>query len=219
MQRRGSIERDTSNTDVDVVAPSPCIIDWDGPDDPENPLNWPTWRKSVSVIHLSFVTFLTYVVMSPLLPMTGETLTPTSPLASSMIAPNIADIMTSFDIQNTYIGPFIVTGYLLGYCTGPLVIAPLSELYGRQILYNLCNLIYLIFSIACAVAPDPGSLIVFRIFAGVGGSCPITLGPGSIADMIKPEQRGAAMALWVIGPLLGPTVGPIGRFSRHSLAY
>ena len=129
-----------------------------------------------------------------------------------MVAPSIADIMVHFDIENNYIGSFIVTGYLLGYCTGPLLIAPLSELYGRRMLYNICNMVYLIFTIACALAPDPGSLILFRICSGIGGSCPLTLGPGSIADMIKPEHRGAAMSLWVIGPFLGPTVGPIGTF-------
>lgn len=107
----------------------------------------------------------------------------------------------------------MTTVYLIGYCFGPLLIAPLSELYGRAILYNVCNIIFLIFSIACALANNLGALIVFRLLAGIAGSCPVTIGAGSIADMIPLEKRGLAMVLWIMGPLLGPTFGPLGRNS------
>ena len=100
--------------------------------------------------------------------------------------------------------------YLLGYTFGPLVIAPLSEIYGRAIVYNVCNTIFLIFTIACAVSNNLSALIVFRFFAGVGASCPVTLGAGTIADMVPKERRGLAMASWIMGPLIGPTVGPLG---------
>lgn len=91
------------------------------------------------------------------------------------------------------------------------MIAPLSELYGRAIVYNACNSIFLIFSIACALANNLSALIVFRLFAGIAASCPITLGAGTIADMIPSEKRGLAMASWIVGPLVGPTFGPLGR--------
>ena len=44
------------------------------------------------------------------------------------------------------------------------------------------------------------------------GSCPLTIGAGSIADMFVQEHRGSAMAAWAIGPLIGPVVGPVGMF-------
>jgi MFS family permease len=37
-----------------------------------------------------------------------------------------------------------------------------------------------------------------------------TIGGGTMADMFRSEERGAAMAAWSIGPLLGPVIGPIG---------
>ena len=92
------------------------------------------------------------------------------------------------------------------------MIAPLSELYGRAIVYNVCNSIFLIFSIACALANNLSGLIMFRLFAGIAASCPITLGMGTIADIIPPEKRGLAMASWLMGPLLGPTFGPLGGY-------
>lgn len=44
-----------------------------------------------------------------------------------------------------------------------------------------------------------GMLIGFRFLAGTFGVSPITLGGGTIADLMAPEKRGAAMAIWAIG--------------------
>ena len=129
-----------------------------------------------------------------------------------MISPATADVMASFHSTNETLGVFVTSVYILGYSFGPLVIAPLSELYGRAIVYNVCNFILLIFTVACALAKNLDSLIVFRLFASIATSCPLTLGAGTIADMISRDKRGLAMALWVLGPLVGPTIGPLGEY-------
>lgn len=59
------------------------------------------------------------------------------------------------------------------------------------------------------MANNLSSLIVFRLLAGIGASCPITLGGGTIADMIPLEKRGLAMMFWIMGPIMGPTFGPL----------
>lgn len=61
------------------------------------------------------------------------------------------------------------------------------------------------------MAPNLGSLIAFRFLAGLGGSCPLAIGAGTIADVTPPERRGQVMAAWVFGPILGPIIGPIGK--------
>lgn len=127
-----------------------------------------------------------------------------------MFAPGVPQVMKDFQSTNLELASFVVSVYLLGYCFGPLILAPLSEMYGRVIIYNVCNVLYVVFTVACAVAPNLGALIVFRFFAGSAGSAPLTIGAGSIADMIPQEKRGAAMAAWALGPLLGPVVGPVG---------
>lgn len=129
-----------------------------------------------------------------------------------MFAPGVGQLVKDFNVTSTELASFVVSVYLLGYCFGPLLIAPLSELYGRQYLYHICNILYVIWTIACAFAPDMGSLVVFRFLAGFAGSCPLTIGAGSIADMFVQEQRGGAMAAWALGPLIGPVVGPVGMF-------
>ncbi|KAL4747223.1 major facilitator superfamily domain-containing protein, partial [Aspergillus terricola var. indicus] len=132
-----------------------------------------------------------------------------SPLASSMFAPGIQSVMTEFHSSDTMLASFVVSVFVLGYVVGPFVIAPLSELYGRVPLYHACNVLFLVFTVACAVAQTLPQLIVFRLFAGVAGVCPITIGSGTIADMTPQEKRAGIMAVWALGPILGPVAGPV----------
>ena len=108
--------------------------------------------------------------------------------------------MHTFSSTSTTLVSFTTSPYL-GYAFGPLVLAPLSEIHGRLPIYHICNILFLIFNIACAVSPNLGALIVFRLFAGIAGSCPVTIGAGSIADVVVREKRGGAMAAWMLGPL------------------
>lgn len=85
----------------------------------------------------------------------------------------------------------------------------MSELYGRSIVYHVSNVGFVAFLVACALAPDLNSLVVFRFFCGCFGASPLTNGGGSIADIIRQEKRGSAMAAFSIGPLLGPIIGPV----------
>ena len=81
----------------------------------------------------------------------------------------------------------------------------MSELYGRLPVYHACNVVYVIFTIACALASNLNTLICFRFLQGLWSIAPLTIGPGSIADMVTVENRGTAMSLWALGPLMGPT--------------
>jgi MFS family permease len=119
--------------------------------------------------------------------------------------------MEEFGSTNNSLSALILSVYLIGNCFGPLVIAPLSELYGRSIMYNVCNVLFLVFVIGCALAPNLSSFIVFRLMSGLFGACPLTVGAGSIADVMLPEKRGSAMSFWFLGPLLGPAIAPIGN--------
>jgi multidrug resistance protein len=131
------------------------------------------------------------------------------PFASSMFAPSIELVLAEFHSSSADLGTFVVSGYLLGYAFGPLGIAPLSELYGRLPLYHVSTLAFILFNLACAKSTNFPMLIVFRILTGIAGSTPLTLGPGSIADMFRQEERGKIMAVWTLPIMLGPTMGPL----------
>ncbi|KAH4004880.1 hypothetical protein HBI56_037680 [Parastagonospora nodorum] len=187
---------------ADPEAPQdPNIVDWDGPSDPMNPQNWPMPKKWSIIASLGACTLIT-------------------PLASSFFAPGVPQVLREFHETSNVIAAFVVSVYLLGFAIGPLFIAPLSELYGRIYLYHVCNLLFVIFNVACALSKSMGMLIAFRLLAGCAGSAPLTIGGGTIADMFPPEQRAGAMAIWSLGPLLGPVIGPVcGGFLVENMSW
>ena len=143
------------------------VIDWEGKDDPRNPMNWTSRRKWNNLAVICALTFLT-------------------PMASSMIAPAIPLIMKDFNFNNETVASFVVSIYVLGYAVGPLIWAPLSELYGRVPIYHICSIMFVIWTAACALAPNIGALLAFRLFAGLVGSCPITIGGASVVSSALP---------------------------------
>lgn len=120
-----------------------------------------------------------------------------------MCAPSIGLVLEEFGNSSRIYGAWVLSVYVLGYAFGPLLVAPLSELYGRLPVYHTFNTLFLVFMIACAVSTSLGMLSGFRFLAGLAGSCPVTLGAGSIGDISKPDRRGAMIAIWTIGPLAG----------------
>ena len=113
----------------------PNIVDWDGDDDPEKPLNWPNSTKWRNIFTISALTLLT-------------------PFGSTMFAPAVPNTMRTLHSDNVDLASFVVSVYVLGYAFGPLVIGPLSELYGRLWLYHINTALFIIFNIACALAPN-----------------------------------------------------------------
>lgn len=132
-----------------------------------------------------------------------------SPLASSMFAPGIPQVMRDFHSNSESLATFVVSVYVLGFAIGPLLVAPLSEMYGRIPLYFSNFVLFVIFTIACAVSSNLSMLIGFRFLQGCVGSAPLTIGGGTIADLMPQERRGGALAIWAMGPLLGPVIGPV----------
>lgn len=126
-----------------------------------------------------------------------------------MFAPGIPRILEEFHETSSVTATFLLSIYILGFAFGPLLVAPMSEIHGRSLLYNLGNLLFTIFTICTALSNSIGMLMAFRFLMGLAGSVPITIGSGSIADMMPVEMRGRAMAAWALGPLLGPCIGPV----------
>ncbi|TVY75237.1 Efflux pump radE [Fusarium oxysporum f. sp. cubense] len=66
---------------------------------------------------------------------------------SSMFAPGVPDIMREFETSNRNIATFVVSVYVLGFAFGLLLAAPLSEIYGRAIVFNIANVLFLLIAI------------------------------------------------------------------------
>jgi MFS family permease len=52
-------------------------------------------------------------------------------------------------------------------------------------------------------------MLVFRFLAGFGGAAPQSIGGGVVGDLWSPEERGMAMSVYSLAPLIGPSVGPL----------
>jgi len=196
--QRGQDEKNSTHPDIEKGSEEVSaeesddanIVWWDGQDDPQNPMNYSTWLKAVTIGLVSGICFVT-------------------PLASSMFAPGVPQLMEEFKSDNIELASFVVSVYILGFAVGPLFLAPLSEIYGRLPIYHLCNFGFLAFTIACALSTNLNMLIGFRFMGGLFGSAPLTNGGGSIADIMVQEKRGMAMSLFAMGPMFGPVIGPI----------
>lgn len=97
--------------------------------------------------------------------------------------------------------------FVLGFALGPLIWAPLSEMYGRKSIYVISFTAYTAFSVAAACAPNITALLVLRFFASAFGSSSMTNTGGIIADMFSKAERGLATGLFVTAPFLGPALG------------
>ncbi|KAK0760461.1 hypothetical protein N5P37_006655 [Trichoderma harzianum] len=184
----------TSDLDKDIVG-------WEREDDPAMPLNFKNSQKWLIVCLLSMITFM-------------------SPFASSILAPAIIFIEKDLEVSSTTKGAMPVSIFLLGYAVGPLFLSPLSEIYGRNIVLLVSNLWFCLWFIGCALAPTLDTLIFFRFMTGIGGSACQTIGGAVISDLFPVSERGRAMAVWMLGPLFGPSCAPlIGGFVSETIGW
>ncbi|KAG6878232.1 hypothetical protein C0993_010354 [Termitomyces sp. T159_Od127] len=178
-------EKTTQASSINAI-----VVDWDGPDDPSNPKNWAFRRKWAATVIVSAFTFI-------------------SPISSSMVAPATLQIAGEFGVTSTAIIAMMTSVFVLGYAVGPLFLGPLSEIFGRSRVLQLSNLWYLVWNLGCGFAQNKSQLIAFRLLAGLGGSAPLAIGGGVIGDVWHPEERGKAISIYSLAPLLGPVVGPV----------
>ncbi|TFY50870.1 hypothetical protein EVG20_g11282, partial [Dentipellis fragilis] len=191
--RRDSIEKGKAHvleTSLNSSDPNVLIVDWDGPDDPANPRNWTFRQKWGATAIVSAFTFI-------------------SPVVSSTMAPASEQIAQDFGVTSTVVIAMMTSIFVLAFAFGPLLLSPLSEIYGRSRVLQLANLWFLAWNIGCSFAKNTTQLIVFCFLAGLGGSAPLSVSGGVIADMFDAEKRGQALALYTLAPLIGPVIGPI----------
>ncbi|PVH80244.1 MFS general substrate transporter [Cadophora sp. DSE1049] len=168
----------------------PNLVTWSSEDDPTNPINWPNRKRWTATLLVACFTFI-------------------SPLASTMIAPSLDTIAEDFNITKDAEKALVMTIFLLAYAIGPFLIGPLSEIFGRVVVLQGANLIFLLFNTVCGFARSKEQMMAFRFLSGLGASAPQAIGGGVISDCWRAEERGKAVAIYSLAPFLGPSLGPI----------
>ncbi|KAM6505973.1 hypothetical protein FSOLCH5_014151 [Fusarium solani] len=159
------------------------------PNDPRNPMTFSNFTKWFITMTVAIATLAVALV-------------------SSAYTGGIREIITEYKISQE-VATLGVSLFVLGFAIGPLLWAPLSEMFGRQVLFIGTYAALTAFNAGCAGAQNAWSLIILRFFAGAFGSSPLTNAGGAIADMFPASQRGLAMAIFAAAPFLGPVLGPV----------
>jgi MFS family permease len=138
--------------------------------------------------------------------------------ASSVYVSGIPGVMQRFDVS-AEVATLGLTLFVLGFALGPLIWAPLSEVYGRKSIFVISYTAYVAFSVAAACSPNITALLVLRFFASAFGSSSMTNVGGIIADMFSKAERGMATGLFVTAPFLGPALGRWWMSFFHAATY
>lgn len=166
-----------------------CLVEFDGKDDPYRPINWPFRKKVVTTTLYGLTTF-------------GIT------FASSVFSSGLGQISNDFSVGHE-VATLGISLMLFGFGLGPLIWAPLSELYGRKAAVLTPYFISAIFSFATGAAKDIQTVMLCRFFAGFFGSAPITNTGGVLGDIWSAQQRAPAIVGYAIAVTAGPTLGPV----------
>jgi multidrug resistance protein len=170
------------------------------PHDPRNPMLFAAWKKWSITLMVAFATLAVAFV-------------------SSAYSATIPQVIAEFHCS-TEVATLGTSLFVLGFAGGPLLWAPMSELYGRQVLFVGTYAMLTAFNAAAAGSQNIGTLIVLRFLAGFFGSSPLTNAGGVIADMFPANQRGLGMSVFAAAPFLGPAIGPIvGGFVGETVGW
>ncbi|KZT65476.1 MFS general substrate transporter [Daedalea quercina L-15889] len=170
------------------TAEDPYIVDWET-DDPENPYNWSTARRWTLTFELAYATWVSSFCSSSY---------------SAGLHYSAVDLHVSEEVALLGISLFV-----LGFMVGPLLWAPLSEMYGRRIVFIVSYAAFTLLHLGGALCKNIATLLATRTLAGMFGVSPFTNSGAALADLWLPRDRGVASSLYASAPFLGPVVGPI----------
>ncbi|WP_157160349.1 MFS transporter [Cupriavidus sp. BIS7] len=112
---------------------------------------------------------------------------------------------------------WIVTAYLIVSTVTTPLYGKLSDSFGRRRLLMVAISLFIVASVACALAQSLPQLILFRALQGVGGGGLLSLAQAAIADVVAPRERGRYQGylatVWAVSSIAGPLVG--GWVSDH----
>lgn len=99
--------------------------------------------------------------------------------------------------------------YMLSLAIFPLFWSSFCETSGRRSIYIISFALSLLFNILSAVSMNVTMFVIMRILAGGASASVQVVGVGTIADIWHVRERGKAMGIFYLGPLMGPLLAPI----------
>jgi DHA2 family multidrug resistance protein len=121
--------------------------------------------------------------------------------------PHIAGSLSASTDEATW----VLTSYLVSNAIILPATSWLAGMFGRKQLLITCIVIFSLASALCGAAPSLGLLIVARVIQGAGGGALQPIAQAVLLESFPPEKRGQAMAVYgmgiIVAPIIGPTLG------------
>jgi MFS transporter, DHA2 family, multidrug resistance protein len=103
---------------------------------------------------------------------------------------------------------WVLTSYIVAAAIMTAPVGWLSARFGRKPLFITCLVGFTVASMLCGIATSLEEMVLFRLLQGMFGAALVPLSQATMLDIYPPEQRGSAMAMWGIGVMVGPILGP-----------
>ncbi|MFZ0465121.1 MAG: DHA2 family efflux MFS transporter permease subunit, partial [Candidatus Acidiferrales bacterium] len=118
--------------------------------------------------------------------------------------PHIAGSLSAGVDESTW----VLTSYLVSNAIVLPLTGWLSNVFGRKQFYMACVAIFTVSSFLCGLAPSLGMLVFFRVLQGAGGGGLQPISQAILVDSFPREKQGMAMAVYGMGVVVAPTIGP-----------
>jgi DHA2 family multidrug resistance protein len=119
--------------------------------------------------------------------------------------PHIAGSLSATVDETTW----VLTSYLVSNAIVLPMTGWLANFFGRKRILLISVLGFTLSSLACGLAPNLATLIIFRIIQGATGGGLQPLSQAIMLEAFPPEKRGKAMAFWALGIVVAPMLGPV----------
>ena len=103
---------------------------------------------------------------------------------------------------------WVLTSYITAAAIMTAPVGWLAQRFGRKQLFVICLVGFTVTSMMCGAAQSLTQMVVFRLMQGMCGAALVPLSQATLLDIYPIEQRGQAMAIWGVGVMLGPILGP-----------
>lgn len=152
------------------------------------------------------------------------TITVMLPAIMEIIDTSVANVALPHMQGSLNAGTDEVTWVLTSYLVANAVVLPmtgwLARVFGRKRFLMTCIALFTLASLLCGAAPNLASLIVFRIIQGAAGGALIPTSQAILFETFPPQQRGMAGAIFGIGAMFGPIIGPsLGGWITDNLSW
>ncbi len=103
---------------------------------------------------------------------------------------------------------WVLTSYIVAAAIMTSPLGWMAARFGRKKLFIVCSAGFTVASMLCGIAQGIEQMVAFRLLQGVFGAALVPISQAVMLDAYPPAKRGSAMAIWGMGVMLGPIMGP-----------